>query len=328
MPKGSNQKLKLYHLSRIMLELTDEDHYITMAQILEELARYDVTADRKSIYDDLAALEHLGLEVKGEAVGRSYHYHVVDKQFELAELKLLVDAIQSSKFITERKSHELIHKIEQFASRYEAQQLNRQVMVTGRVKTLNEKIYYNVDAIHAAINDNKQISFEYMNWNMKKELVPRREEPYVTSPWALAWDDENYYLIGYNANHQMINHYRVDKMRRIKVLNEKREGRAVFREFNPAKYAKSSFGMFGGEVTDVKLRCENSMIGVILDRFGKDIMIRPDGKDHFITNVEVSVSDQFFGWIFGLGGQVQILSPADVVKKMKETVRRVQAAHA
>ncbi|MBQ6733627.1 MAG: WYL domain-containing protein [Lachnospiraceae bacterium] len=328
MPKGSNQKLKLYHLSRIMLELTDEDHYITMAQILEELARYDVTADRKSIYDDLAALEHLGLEVKGEAVGRSYHYHVVNKQFELAELKLLVDAIQSSKFITERKSHELIRKIEQFASRYEAQQLNRQVMVAGRVKTMNEKIYYNVDAIHAAINDNKQISFEYMNWNMKKELVPRREEPYVTSPWALAWDDENYYLIGYNANHQMINHYRVDKMRRIKVLNEKREGRAVFREFNPAKYAKSSFGMFGGEVTDVKLRCENSMIGVILDRFGKDIMIRPDGKDHFITNVEVSVSDQFFGWVFALGGMVQILSPADVVKKMKETVRRVQTAHA
>ena len=328
MPKGSKQKLKLYHLSRIMLEQTDEDHYITMAQILEELERYDVTADRKSIYDDLAALEHLGLDVEGEPDGRGYHYHVVNKQFELAELKLLVDAIQSSKFITERKSHELIRKIEQFASRYEAQQLNRQVMVAGRVKTMNEKIYYNVDAIHAAINDNKQISFEYMNWNLKKELVPRREEPYVTSPWALAWDDENYYLIGYNANHQMINHYRVDKMRKIKVLNEKREGRAVFREFNPAKYAKSSFGMFGGKVTDVKLRCENGMIGVILDRFGKEIMIRPDGRDHFVTNVEVSVSDQFFGWIFGLGGQVRILSPADVVKKMKETAMRVQAAHA
>ena len=327
MPKGSNQKLKLYRLSRIMLEHTDEDHFITMAGIKEELARYDVTADRKSIYDDLSALEHLGLEVKGEPDGKGYHYHVVSKQFELAELKLLIDAIQSSKFITERKSHELIRKIEQFASRYEAQQLNRQVMVAGRVKTMNEKIYYNVDAIHAAINENRQISFEYMNWNMKKELVPRRDEPYITSPWALAWDDENYYLICYNAHHRMINHYRVDKMRRIRILDTKREGKAVFREFNPAKYAKSSFGMFGGEMTDVRLRCRNSMIGVILDRFGKEIMIRPDGKDHFITNVEVSVSDQFFGWVFALGGMVQILSPEEVTKKMKSTIRKVQAAH-
>ena len=327
MPKGSNQKLKLYHLSKIMLEHTDEDHYITMAQILEELGRYDVTADRKSIYDDLAALEHLGLEVQGEPVGKGYHYHVVNKQFELAELKLLVDAIQSSKFITERKSHELIHKLEQFASRYEAQELNRQVMVSGRVKTMNESIYYNVDAIHAAINENKRISFEYLNWNLKKELVPRYDEPLSTSPWTLAWDDENYYLIGYSTNSKMIKHYRVDKMRRIKMLDEKRDGRAVFKEFNPAKYAKSSFGMFGGAVTDVKLRCENSMIGVILDRFGKEIMIRPDGKDHFITNVEVSVSDQFFGWIFALGGKVRILAPQDAIQKMEQTIKKVRSAN-
>ena len=327
MPKGTNQKLKLYHLAQIMLEQTDEDHYLTIREIRRELERFDVTADRKSLYDDLEQLRVLGLEVKGEPDGRSFHYHVVGKQFEIAELKLLVDAIQSSKFITERKSTELIRKLETFASRHEAQQLNRQVMMNGRVKTMNESIYYNVDAIHAAIGKNKRIRFEYLNWTLKKTLEPRFEGHLETSPWALVWDDEYYYLIGYSTNNRQIKHYRVDKMRRIRMLPEARDGRDVFERFNPAKYTKSSFGMFGGETTSVGLRCTNDMTGVIIDRFGKDIMLRPDGKDHFVTHVDVFVSDQFLGWVFALGEGVKITGPSDVVKRMKDKLKAMQGAY-
>ena len=324
MPKGQNQKLKLYHLSRIMLDKTDEDHYLTLSEIKEELLRYNVTADRKSLYDDLEQLRHLGLEVKGEADGRNYRYHVVSKQFEIAEMKLLVDAIQSSKFITERKSQDLIHKLEKHVSHFEAQQLNRQVVMTGRVKTMNESIYYNVDALHNAISSNKKIRFEYLNWTLQKTLEPRFEGYIETSPWALSWDDENYYLIGYSTNNEVIKHYRVDKMRRIRMIDEKRDGRKVFERFNPAKYAKASFGMFGGETTGVTLRCENSMIGVIIDRFGKDVFIRPDGKDHFVTAVDVAVSEQFFGWVFALGDRVCITEPEDVVARMKQALSRIR----
>ena len=327
MPKGTNQKLKLYYLSRIMTEKTDDDHYLTMQEIKDELLRYDVTADRKSLYDDLEQLDVLGLEVSGEPDGRGYHYHVTGKQFELAELKLLVDAIQSSKFITERKSADLIRKLEQFASHYEAQQLNRQVVMSGRVKAMNESIYYNVDAIHTAINKNRRIRFEYLNWTLQKTLEPRFEGFIETSPWALAWDDENYYLIGYSTNNRQIKHYRVDKMRRIRELPEKRDGRSVFEKFNPAKYAKASFGMFGGETTDVSLRCENGMVGVIIDRFGKDIMIRPDGEDHFVTHVEVAVSEQFLGWVFALGEKVKITGPDEVVKRMQAGLQAVRKVY-
>lgn len=324
MPKGAGQKLKLYYLSKIMSDLTDDTHYLTMPQIQTELARYGVTADRKSLYDDLQQLEVLGLEVTGEPFGRSYRYHVTDKQFELAELKLLVDAIQSSKFITERKSSELIRKLEQHASRFEAGQLNRQVMVSGRVKTMNESIYYNVDALHTAISENKKIRFEYLNWTLEKKLEPRFEGTILTSPWALSWDDENYYLIGYSTNSEQIKHYRVDKMRKIKMTDEPRDGRQFFERFDPARYAKANFGMFGGKTVNVQMRCVNSMIGVIIDRFGVNVLIRPDGDKHFVTNVDVAVSDQFLGWLFALGDAVKVTSPAEVVDRMKAQVDRIK----
>ena len=196
--------------------------------------------------------------------------------------------------------------------------------MSGRVKAMNESIYYNVDAIHAAIGSNRRIRFEYLNWTLKKTLEPRFEGYIETSPWALAWDDENYYLIGYSTNNRQIKHYRVDKMRKIKELPEKRDGKAVFEKFNPARYAKSSFGMFGGETTNVTLRCENEMIGVIIDRFGKDIMIRPEGQDHFVTHVDVAVSELFLGWMFALGRKVQITGPEEVVKRMQEELQAVR----
>ena len=191
MPKGTNQKFKLYYLAKIMTEKTDDEHMITMPEIKAALEAYGCTADRKSLYDDLEALRVLGIDVIGEKVGRNFYYHVGGKQFEIAELKLLVDAIQSSKFITEKKSNELIKKLTSMASNYEATQLKRQVVVQGRVKTMNESIYYFVDDVHRAIAENKQISFEYMKWNEQKKMVRRKDGSYIVSPWALTWDDEN-----------------------------------------------------------------------------------------------------------------------------------------
>ena len=321
MPRSANQKLKLYYLSRIMLEKTDDEHMITMPEIQKALEAYGVTADRKSLYDYLESLRILGIDVIGEKVGRNFYYHVGGKQFEIAELKLLVDAIQSSKFITEKKSNELIKKLTNMASEYEASQLKRQVVVQGRVKTMNESIYYFVDDVHRAISENKQISFEYMKWNVNKKMEPRRDKPYVVSPWALTWDDENYYLIAYDNEAECIKHFRVDKLKSIRVLDEKRIGKKQFEQFNLAKYFKMSFGMFSGEKTNVKIAFHNDMVGVFLDRFGRDISVRPSKeKDWSEINVEVALSDQFFGWIFALGTDVKIIGPQEVVEIFKSEI--------
>ena len=325
MSKGTNQKLKLYYLAKIMIAKTDDDHYLTMPQIKDMLEEYGITADRKSLYDDMEALRTLGIDVLLEHEGKNYYYHVGSKHFELAELKLLVDAIQASKFITEKKSNALIKKLTALVSEYEASQLKRQVEVQGRIKTMNESIYYTVDDIHNAIINNKAITFEYLKWNLQKELVPRKEERYEVSPWALTWDDENYYLIAYDDESQKIKHYRVDKINKIKITDKKRQGKEHFAAFDMAAYSKMNFGMFGGKETKVKLRFKDEMVGVLLDRFGKDISIRKSATNGWSeTNVDVAVSDQFFGWIFALGGSVVIAGPDEVKMRFKEELEKVK----
>ena len=322
-PKGSNQKFKLYRLAQIMLERTDEEHYISMPEIMAALSEYDVTADRKSIYNDLRDLSVFGIEVEGEPIGNRYHYHVTNRSFELPELKLLVDAIQSSKFITEKKSYALIKKLETLASKYDAQKLQRQVYVSGRIKTMNESIYYTVDAIHNAISENKKIKFQYFQWNAKKEMELRHNGAwYHISPWGLSWDDENYYLVGYDTDAGMIKHYRVDKMLHIKISDESSEGKEHFKKLDMADYAKKSFGMFGGKEQTVKLSVHNKLAGVIIDRFGKDVMMIPADEEHFNVNVDVRVSRQFLGWVFSLGSDIQIVGPDDVVEQMRKEIAR------
>lgn len=329
MPKGKNQKFKLYRLAQIMQEETDDDHYITMPRIMSELEKYDITADRKSIYNDLRDLEVLGIEVEGEPVGNRYHYHVIDRPFELPELKLLVDAIQSSKFITERKSNDLIRKLEKLVSRHEAVKLQRQVFVSGRIKTMNESIYYTVDAIHNAISENRKIRFQYYQWNVKKEMELRHDGGYYhISPWGLSWDDENYYLVGYDSEAEQIKHYRVDKMLHIQMSEEKREGRERFKKLDMADYTRKSFGMFGGKEEKVKLLVDNRLAGVIIDRFGKEIMLIPADEGHFTVNVDVRVSSQFFGWIFSLGEGVKIISPDEVAEQMRRETERIARQYA
>ena len=328
MPKGTNNKFKLYRLAQIMLEKTDDEHYITMPEILSALKEYDITADRKTIYADLKDLEQFGIEIEGEPVGNKYHYHVISRSFELPELKLLVDAIQSSKFITARKTNSLIKKLETLVSKYDAAKLQRQVYVSGRIKTMNESIYYTVDAIHNAISENKKIQFQYYQWNVKKEMELRHGGAYYhISPWGLSWDDENYYMIGYDSEADLIKHFRVDKMLHIQMMDEKREGKEHFKKLDMADYAKKSFGMFGGKEQNVKLKVANYLVGVMIDRFGKDIMMIPADDQHFTMHVDVHVSGQFFGWIMSLGEGVKIIGPDEVVDQMRQEIRRLNGQY-
>lgn len=328
MAKGSNQKLKLIYLMKILLEKTDESHSITMEEILSSLAGYGVSAERKSIYGDIEALRLYGLDIVGEQRSRTYYYAVVGRQFELAELKLLVDAVQSSKFITAKKSHELIKKIEALASIHEASQLQRQVYVTKRIKTMNESIYYNVDSIHSAINANAQIRFQYFQWTVDKEMQPKKDGAfYQVSPWALSWDDENYYLVAYDGAAARIKHYRVDKMLKIEQCAQRREGKELFERFDMGIYARKMFGMFGGEEKHVTLQFPNHLAGVVIDRFGKDISLRKLDEKHFTIHVEVALSRQFLAWVIGLGEEVRIIGPESVVSMMREEVGRLSAQY-
>ncbi len=323
MPKGKNQKFKLMYLKQIMQEKTDDEHGLTMQEILEELEKYDVTAERKSIYEDFNDLtDRFGLEILKESRGRNTFYHVGERQFELAEVKLLIDAIQSSKFITEAKSRDLINKIETFVSEAQAKKLQRQIFISDRVKAMNESVYYNVDAIHEAINANLRIRFKYYNWDINKNLVPRHGGDFIeVSPWALTWDDENYYLVAFDAIEKKIKHYRVDKMKSIDTTEELREGKDFFEGFDIASYSKSVFGMYSGEKVPVEIHFANHMCGVFIDRFGKDINFTRLDDEHSRLCVSVNVSPQFFGWIFSLGKDVKVVAPDYVVKDMKDAAR-------
>ena len=324
MAKGNNQKLKLLYMAKIFTEKTDENHGISVQELIAQLNQYEVNADRKTIYLDFEELRHFGMDIVSYQDGRNVFYKLVHGDFELAELKLLVDSVQSSKFITERKSRELIKKLESLVSTYEAKQLHRQVILTGRVKTMNESIYYSIDKIHAAISDDKQITFQYFQWNTKKKPELRHNGAwYQISPWALVWDDEYYYLIGYDSAEDKIKHYRVDKMLHLEAADNKREGKDVFKQMNLPKYSKGLFGMYGGETVDVTLFCENNMVGPIIDRFGKDIIIVPVDDSHFQTHVQVSVSEQFLGWVIALGKGVKIVSPDSLVESMKNEIIRL-----
>lgn len=322
MAKSSNQKLKLLYLMKIMLEKTDEEHGLTTAEIISSLAAYDIGAERKSIYDDIEALRCFGLDILKTQNGRQTDYRVISRDFEMPELKLLVDAVQSSKFITRKKSDELIKKIESFASVHEARQLHRQVFVANRIKTMNESIYLSVDQIHTAITLDRKITFQYFEWSPSKEKLLRHGGAlYCVSPWALTWDDENYYLIAFDSAANKIKHYRVDKMLKISVSEECREGRELFENFDMAIYSKKTFGMFGGNEETVRLRCKNRMANIIIDRFGTETIMVAADSEHFEITVRVAVSPVFYAWLMNFGSDIKIVSPQNVVEGFKSLAR-------
>lgn len=320
MSRGTNQKFKFIYLMKMMQEKTDDEHALTMPQIMDELAKYDVTAERKSIYADFQDMtERFGIEIIKEQIGRETYYHVGNREFELAEVKLLIDAIQSSKFITQTKSRELITKLRRFVSEYQAKQLQRQIFINDRVKTMNESVYYNVDDIHTAIGQNKKIRFKYYKWDINKKLVPRHNgDWFVVSPWGLVWDDENYYMVAFDELDRKIKHYRVDKMMHLSIEEEKRDGKEEFKNFDMGEYSKATFGMYNGKKTKVKIEFANYMCGVFIDRFGKDVSFCPVDDEHSELMADVNVSPQFFGWIFSLGKDVKVTGPQEVVEQMQK----------
>lgn len=319
MTKGEGQRVRILHVLQILWEQSDEGHPITASEFLEKLEERGICCERKTIYSDLKDLEQFGFDVirtkKGAYIG--------NRDFELPELKLLADAVQSSKFITEKKSDELVRKLSLFLSREDRKQLKRQVVVKNRVKTMNESIYYNVDAINEAMQKDCQIRFLYWNWNVKKEMVLKHDgEPYIISPWILMWENEKYYMVGYDDQEKKMKHFRVDKMLQIEVLCEKRQGKTVFQKIDLSSYGIENFGMFQGERETVTLCGDNELAGVLIDRFGKEIWIHQRENEQFVAVVDVMVSNQFFGWITGLGGKVRIEGPQWVVDAFAELLSR------
>ena len=318
MAKGVNQKLKLLYLMDILLEKTDENHGITMNEIISSLESYDVSAERKSIYRDIEELQRYGLDVLSYNNGRATYYHVASRLFEIAELKLLVDAVQSSKFITEKKSRELIKKLESFASKYQAQDLQRQVYVDGRPKTDSQTLLYSIDALHTAINRGCLVQFRYKGSSAVRTV----------SPWQLAWENGCYYLIAYqDEKAPPVRHYRVDRMAGVLVLDEPRRGKEFFRTFDLPAYLRKHFNMFGGTEYRVTLRCTADLEPVMRERFGREPVFCPEDAEHFHFDVPICVSQQFFGWVCGFGSKVEVTAPAAVRAQLHEMLQSLAEQH-
>lgn len=322
MAKRENQKKKLIRLLEILIRETDAEHGLSMTEIISRLEEYGIAAERKSVYDDFMTLEELGFSV-GHIAARPPKYTLDTKIFELAELKLLVDAVESSRFITARKSREIIEKLSHFASAYEARQLSRQVYVEDRVKTQNSSAIYTVDAIHTAINEGKKLSFRYFDYDAEKAKKFRRGgAPYKTTPCALIWDDGKYYLVAYDDKEKIIKNFRVDKMQDASVLDESGESNALLDNFNPADYSRKIFGMYGGREELVTLECREKLAGVVIDRFGTDpVLIKTDFGFKFSTRVMVSPT--FFSWVLGFGDDMRIISPESVKDELVENLRKI-----
>ena len=299
-------------MMRELLLKTDEEHVLNATDLIRTLENMDLEADRRTIYSNVEILQDFGIDYIGS------------RDFELPELKLLVDSVQSSKFITEKKSRELIGKLMRLTNEQKARQLNRAVFIRNRMKTGNESVYYNVDALHEAMNLNRQIEFKYGEWNTGKKLVEKKGgRKYLVSPWALTWDDENYYLIAFDEAAGIIKHYRVDKMMKIDLTERERVGQEAFQDFDLAAFSKKTFGMFGGPDADVVLRCRNELAGVIIDRFGTEISIVPEDGGYFHVHVTVAVSPQFYGWVTGIGAGIEISSPREVRSGYREYLQGI-----
>lgn len=325
--QNRNGKLKILYIMKILFEKTDDTHYLSIKEIINELEKYDIKAERKSIYSDIELLQQFGIDIKCEK-GRSNQYNVVSRDFEIPELKLLVDAVQSSKFITIKKSRELIKKLANLCSVYESKQLNRQVLVGDRVKTMNESIYLNVDKIHNAILDNKQIKFQYFEYTVDKEMKFRRDgDYYIASPYGLTWGDDNYYLIAFYERYNGISQFRVDRMLNIELLDEKRKGVENKNNFNIADYSKKLFNMFSGEEERVDILFDNSLVNVVIDRFGKDIIIRKVDENSFKISVNIVPETTFLSWVFMFGEKARIVYPESIIEKMKERLEIVRESY-
>ena len=324
MAKMENQKLKLLVIKDYLEQNTDEAHPVTANELLHHLEQQGIHAERKSLYRDIQCLEDFGCDII-RTTGKNAGYAFGSGLFDLAELKLLADAVLASKFLTERKSSQLIQKLGTLTSRHQAVSLRRSMVVSGRVKSMNESVIYNVDDIHQAILANSQITFRYFEWDRNKQRIYRKGVR-TASPYGLCWDDSNYYLVAYTEKHG-ITHFRVDKMAQIRQTGAPRIQNEQTRTLDLSSYGRQVFGMFNGELTQVRMRFENSLAGVVLDRFGKEIMLIPDGEDHFTCMAEVRLSPLFYSWVASFGTRVQLLSPQRVVEAFTRNCREILALY-
>ncbi len=328
MPKSAGQKRKIFCLAKILYEETDEEHGLGMHDILSRLRSQGIECDRKTIYDDIEELRTAGWDILLVKEGCNSTYRLASRLFELAELKLLTDSVQAARFMTERKSNELIRKLERLTSKANAVSLQRQVVISGRVKTMNESIYYNVDLLHEAIGKDVKITFRYYSWSPeKKQELRHGGREYRVSPWALLWDNEYYYLVAFDDESGIMKHYRVDKMIRIGLTDEKREGKQSFDRTGLAQYVRGLFGMYAGPDASVTVECDNELIGAFIDRFGRDIPVTRVSPGRCRTTVRVSASRQFLGWIIGLGPGARIVGPESVVEDMRREISALSARY-
>ncbi len=327
MAGNARQKLKLLYLKQLLDTKTDETHGVTMEEILAYLSERGITAERKSIYSDIEWLQQFGMDIAVKKSQRT-EYMLLSRDFQLPELKLLVDAVGASKFITRKKSLDLIKKLEHLTSIHDAKELRRQVFVDNRVKNMNESIYYSLDAIHSAIAANKKLSFKYFDYSREHTRVLRRDgEAYTVSPLALIYKDENYYLAAWSDARKSIVNYRVDRMTEVSVMEEDRVQNSDTASFDPASYLNSQFSMYGGGRQKVEIMFHNSLSTVVIDRFGNELSMRPEDAEHFSVTVEVEVSPTFLSWIFMFGTKAYITSPTRVVEEFATMVRKVAESY-
>lgn len=323
MPRSFNQKLKILYLMKLLQEKTDREHPVSVKDIIQTMEAYGISVERKTVYDDIETLRTFGMKI-GSRRGKPAGFYLEERTFELPELKFLMDAVQSSKFITEKQSAALVRKLEDLASVHEAKKLKSQVFLMPGIKTLNEEIYTNIETIYAAISANRQISFRYYQWTLSRELKPKRGgERYRVSPGKLLWNNDNYYLMGLDESSGIVKHYRVDKMMDVAVEEEKRSGESVFRDFDMGRFSAETFGMFDGKETILKIRFSNELVGVVLDRFGKKAVLQRSDDTHFFLQTHIRVSGQFFGWLTGLGPGAEIVSPEKVRKEYKSFLTKI-----
>ena len=317
MPKQEGQKTKLLALLHIFEQKTDENHLLNVPQLVQLLENQGILAERKSIYSDIDTLRSLGYDIQLQR-GRGGGYWMASRAFELSELKLLVDAVQSSSVISARTSKRIIHKLEALCSDYEGTQLQRQVYVDGRPKSDSHTLLYSIDALHSAINAGRMVRFRYKDGGTR-----------TVSPWQLAWENGCYYLIAYQDEKEPagIRNYRVDRMSSVTVLGDARRGKAEFRQFDLPAYLRKHFNMFGGPEYRVTLRCTADLEAAMRDRFGQDTLFLPEADGYFHFDVPVCVSDQFYGWVCGFGGKVEITAPAAVRRGLQEMTSRIAQAH-
>ncbi|MBR4929118.1 MAG: WYL domain-containing transcriptional regulator [Oscillospiraceae bacterium] len=327
MGKNGNTRERPLLILRLLMENSDESHPVSMDEILQMLEKEGIPANRKSVYQDIDSLTSCGYDVV-TLKGARFGYYLSSRRFEPAELKLLVDSVQSSRFITTKKTSELIRKIESLASRHEGADLQRQVYVTGRVKSMNESVYNNVDRISTAINSNSSVTFKYFDYDTSLKKVYHQDGVYYSvSPFALIWDNENYYLLGYDEPAGMMKHFRVDKMEHISVTGRKRTGTEHFRTEDLSGYSVMHFGMYHGELQNVRIRFRDRLAGQVIDRFGKDISMFPDTDGFFNIDVKVAVSPVFFSWIFSFGDDAEILGPTGVREEAARYLRKISSIY-